>query len=125
MKWAAFKFLTDENIQTPVVEYLQTKGFDILDVKQNGLSGSSDTYLLSLAYQQQRIVLTHDSDFGTLAFANHQPFWGIIYLKPGHILPSFTISSLNSLMQLEDLTPPFIVTAKNSNGVVKIRVRLL
>jgi predicted nuclease of predicted toxin-antitoxin system len=75
MKWAAFKFLTDENIQTPVVEYLQTKGFDILDVKQNGLSGSSDTYLLSLAYQQQRIVLTHDSDFGTLAFANHQPFW--------------------------------------------------
>jgi len=98
---------------------------DILDVKEKGLGGSSDSSLLGLAYEEQRVVLTHDSDFGTLAIAKNQPFYAIVYLKPGHILPQFSIDSINAILEIENLIPPFIITVKNNNSNIKIRIRHL
>ncbi len=43
------KFLTDENIATSVVRGLRKKGFDIKDVKEEKLYGSSDKELLQIA----------------------------------------------------------------------------
>ncbi len=93
-------FLTDENIHAAVVEYLRKRGINVFDVKENGLRGSTDADLLQLAYTQQRIVLTHDSDFGKLVIPNKKPFFGIVYLKPGHIQLHHTISSLDAILDL-------------------------
>jgi len=125
MKFLSFKFLTGENIQSAVVKYLKQLNLNILGVNESGLNGSEDTFLLHLAYTQQRVVLTHDSDFGTLAFAKQQPIFGIVYLKPGHIDPQCTIAPLNAILELENLKPPFIITAKNTDDSIKIRVRFL
>ena len=38
------------------------------------------TWTLHMAHQQERVVLTHDSDLGMLAIAQVEPFTGIIYL---------------------------------------------
>lgn len=73
----------------------------------------------------KRIVLTHDSDFGKLVIPNQKPFFAIVYLKPGHIQLHHTISSLDAILDLNSLHPPFIVTAKNSGNNIKIRVRHL
>lgn len=94
-------------------------------MKENLLSGRRDSFLLDLAVKQQRVVITQDSDFGTLAIVARQPIHGIVYLKPGHIEQHHAITSLKVLLQLEELAPPFIVTAKNSGGLVNVRVRLL
>lgn len=118
-------FLTDENIHAAVVEYLRKRGINVFDVKENGLRGSTDADLLQLAYTQQRVVLTHDSDFGKLVIPNQKPFFAIVYLKPGHIQLHHTISSLDAILDLNSLHPPFIVTAKNSGNNIKIRVRHL
>lgn len=125
MKLSEFKFLTDENISSAVVQFLREYGFDVLDVKENLLSGRRDSFLLDLAVQQNRVVITQDSDFGSLAIAAKQPFYGIVYLKPGHIAQQHTITSLKVVLKLEGLVTPFIVTAKNSEGLVNVRVRLL
>ncbi|MCB1189973.1 MAG: hypothetical protein H7A23_17960 [Leptospiraceae bacterium] len=36
-----FNFLTDENIHPEVLQYLRNLGFNIKDVKESGLSGST------------------------------------------------------------------------------------
>ena len=125
MKLSEFKFLTDENISSVVLQFLRDCQLDVFDVKENLLSSRRDSFLLDLAVKQQRVVVTQDSDFGTLAIAARQPIYGIVYLKPGHIAQHHVITSLKVLLKLEELVPPFIVTAKNSDGLVNVRVRLL
>jgi predicted nuclease of predicted toxin-antitoxin system len=65
MELKNFKFITDENIQTKVIDYLITLGLDIFDIKQMGLQGMPDHEILDLAVNENRIILTQDADFGT------------------------------------------------------------
>jgi predicted nuclease of predicted toxin-antitoxin system len=91
MKPLGFPLLADENIHPEVISYLRESGYDIASVSERGLSGQSDDAILNIAFQDRRIILTHDSDFGRLAILQDLPFVGIIYLRPGHIQASFTI----------------------------------
>ena len=118
--------LTDENIHEEVVAFLRGEGHDVLDVKESGLMGTDDLPLIRLSLAEQRIILTHDSDFGRLAVHNHEPLVGIIYLRPGHILPEFTVGTLRAVLaQLLDPQPPFIIVARRTGNSVRIRVRQL
>ncbi len=126
MKLPEFGLLTDENINPIVAAELRAMGFDVFDVCENGLFGSEDTVLLSRARADGRVVVTHDSDFGTLAVARMEPLVGILYLRPGHIDPKFTLESFRSVVERnQDLAPPFIVVAKRTGNIVRIRVRNL
>ena len=126
MKLRDFTFLTDENIQPAVLKYLRNMGLDVLDVKENGLRGTSDSELLRLAFTENRIIITHDSDFGNLAFRESVPLKGIIYLRPGHFDSDVTISSLRALDSADpDLSIPFILVVDNQGTSVKIRLRKL
>lgn len=126
MKLRGAALMTDENIHPDVVAYLRSQGCEVFDVKERKLFGASDVDLIQQAYTEQRVILTHDSDFGTLAIAAQKPIYGIVYLRPGHIRPEYTIGTLIVLFDQElDLTPPFIVVAKRNDECVKIRVRVL
>jgi len=95
-----------------------------LDVKESGLVGSSDLTILRKAYEENRVVLTHDSDFGQLAVARLEPVLGIVYLRPGHFDPSFTLATLDTLFEeIHEIAPPFIVVAERVANRVKIRIR--
>jgi len=121
-----FPLLTDENLDPAVVQYLRDQNFDVLDIAEQRMFGKTDVEILRLAVSQGRVVVTHDSDFGTLAMSQGEKFIGVLYLRPGHIDSQFTIETLQSLL---DATPevqvPFIVVAKRSGPDVTIRVRLL
>lgn len=124
MKVQEFSLLTDENIQSEVIAFLREKGFDIKDVKEEGLIGCDDKYLLEFAFEEKRVILTHDSDFGRLVFTESTFFAGIIYLRPGHFDPAFTIKSINAILQTDlDVKTPFILVAENIGSSVKIRYR--
>jgi predicted nuclease of predicted toxin-antitoxin system len=121
-----FSFLTDENIHSAVVADLRAQGFDALDVCEEGWRGAEDAALLRLACSLNRIVVTHDRDFGNLSIARLEPVVGIIYLRPGHIDPKFTIETLHLLFQQDvEITPPFLVVAKRTGSDVTIRLRRL
>ena len=81
MKLQDVKILTDENISPKVVSFLRNVGFDVLDVKEQHWYGQNDEVLLDIAYRDHRFVLTHDSDFGTLAVNKGTPYYGILYLR--------------------------------------------
>jgi predicted nuclease of predicted toxin-antitoxin system len=124
MKLINYAFLTDENINPIIVQSLRQRGCDVFDVKEQRLQGNTDTFLLSLATEQNRVVLTHDSDFGTLVIAEGKPFMGIVYLKPGHILPQFTLQSLDAVFdEIDFIENPFIIVAKNNGITTRVRVR--
>ncbi len=126
MKLRGSRFLSDENIHADVVAFLRSEGCDVLDVKEEGLDGSDDLPLIRLSIAEARVVLTHDSDFGSLAIAAQEPIFGIVYLRPGHIHPQFTIGMARVLFDQElDPQPPFIIVAVRSGSQVKIRLRAL
>ena len=126
MKLRNFPLLTGENLDPAVVAYPRQVGFDVLDVLEQGLQGSTDVDLLRLATSQGRLVITHDADFGTLAILQKEPLIGIVYLRPAHISPQFTIATIQAALSVDpDLSPPFILVAKRKGSRVTIRVRML
>ena len=123
MRLQEFSLLADENLHPNVVAFLRSRGCNILYARE-GLIGSSDTALIQLAHSQNRVVITHDKDFGTLAVARGEPMIGIIFLRPGHIDPEFTKGTLEVLFQSNlDLIPPFIVVAMRKGNTISIRLR--
>lgn len=73
--------MADENVSPRVVTFPREKGCDVLDVKEKGWHGSEDKFLIAIAWEEKRFILTHDRDFGTLAIHERVPCYGIIYLR--------------------------------------------
>ncbi len=119
-----FPLLADENIHPDVVRYLREQGAAICSVSEEGLAGQDDLTIMRRAYQENRVALTHDSDFGTLAIVQGEPFTGVVYLRPGHIRGEFVIQIIKTLMSQDiEVQPPFIIVAAFSRGNLQTRVR--
>lgn len=58
------RFLADEDLRAAIIEGLRSReqAIDILDVKTAGLRGMKDPALLELAFQQGRIMVSHDRE---------------------------------------------------------------
>jgi predicted nuclease of predicted toxin-antitoxin system len=74
------RLLANENIGASVVQRLRDQGHDVVSVKES-LRGSSDETILALARTEDRLVLTHDKDFGELAFRSGLAASGIILFR--------------------------------------------
>jgi len=120
-----FPLLADENVHPDVIAFLRKIGLNINSVSEQGKFGLPDTEVLQQATESNRVVLTHDSDFGGMAVFGAK-FTGIIYLRPGHIRADFTIQTLEAIRDnAPEVTPPFILVAERTGDTVKIRVRQL
>ena len=121
-----YSFLTDENIHPDFVAYLRQNGFSVLDVKEEKLNGKTDQELLDLSLNKNLIVITHDSDFGRLIFAEGRPFKGIIFLRPGNIKPNFHFNTFETLLAIGPFPEkPFFITAENFGDHIRVRITQL
>jgi predicted nuclease of predicted toxin-antitoxin system len=124
VKLTEFSILVDENIHPAVIAFLREQGLDVFSFPEQGQFGLSDADILRFAVETNRIVLTHDSDFGGLIVLNEQSFIGIVYLRPGHIQAEFTVETIKTVFeQVKDVQSPFIVVAERSGENVRIRLR--
>ena len=64
------KFLADMGISPHVVEELRKKKHDAVHLMDEGLNRLPDGDILQKARQENRILLTHDLDFGELLAAS-------------------------------------------------------
>jgi predicted nuclease of predicted toxin-antitoxin system len=120
-----FPLLADENVLPDVIAFLRKIGLNVDSVSEQRKFGLPDTQVLQQATESNRVVLTHDSDFGGMAVFGAK-FIGIIYLRPGHIQADFTVKTLEAIRDnAPDVTPPFILVAERTGDTVKIRVRQL
>jgi hypothetical protein len=78
------KSLADENVILALVLGLRRRGMDVLTVQDLGKRGEDDPLLLDIAYQRDRIVLTNDQDFLSLAAerASRQELFAPIFYWP-------------------------------------------
>lgn len=81
MRPGTIRFLTDENVSPRLVAFLREQGHDVQDVKEEGWQGKDDVFLLRRAWAAQRIVISHDRDFGKLAIVRQEPCYGVMYLR--------------------------------------------
>jgi predicted nuclease of predicted toxin-antitoxin system len=124
MKALDYPLLTDENIQFEVVQTLRKKGKQVRTVWDEGLDNRDDAEILQHAHERGWVVLTQDRDFGKLSIRLHNPYIGIVYLRPGHIDSVLVMESLQAIESMPlELAPPFIVVAERKGAVVRVRVR--
>lgn len=74
------RLLADENVQAPLVQALRDEGHDVLYIAEQA-SGITDDEVLSMAAQQERLLLTEDKDFGELVFRLKRGLPGVILLR--------------------------------------------
>lgn len=60
------RFLIDNALSPLVAESLQQAGYDAVHVRQLGLSAAEDDVTFDLAAQEERVVVSLDTDFGDL-----------------------------------------------------------
>ena len=66
------RLLVNENVAGTVIQELRQRGHDVLAVKEL-MRCEVDDVILARAQAEQRLVLTHDKDFGELAFRSGLP----------------------------------------------------
>ena len=78
------RFLADESCDYTVVRALQSESYDVLSVSEY-TTQSIDRDLIEQAYQEQRILITEDKDFGWLVFVSQVESAGVILIRfPGN-----------------------------------------
>ncbi len=126
MKLSECALLADENIDSTVVEALRLDGQDVASVRDLNLVSVADHEVMRLAFEQRRVILTHDTDFGELAIARAEPLVGVVLIRPGHIQATFTLGTIKAVWRdTAELEPPFVVSAVRVRDEVVIRVRHL
>jgi len=74
------KFLADENLEKPIVDWLREKGYDVLYIAEK-VPSIKDEKIIKLARKENRILITNDKDFGELVFHYGQITSGIILIR--------------------------------------------
>lgn len=123
MKLSDFIWIADENIHPDLCKELSDYA-KIFSLNQLDLLGAADSEILRRAQSINALVITHDSDFGKLAFLENKPFIGVVFLRPGHLSSAFHLITLRQIIEQDiDVVSPFLVVALHSNNQVSIRVR--
>jgi predicted nuclease of predicted toxin-antitoxin system len=74
------KFLADENCDFVVIRALRSAGHDVLAISES-YPGAEDTFVIELAINDNRILLTEDKDFGQLTYAYSAKRSGVILIR--------------------------------------------
>lgn len=60
------KFLLDMGLARSTAEHLRQAGYDAIHLREQGLQRLPDQAIVAKAMKEERIVLTHDLDFGRI-----------------------------------------------------------
>jgi predicted nuclease of predicted toxin-antitoxin system len=75
------KFLIDQNISEKVAEGLQELGHDAVTVGSYGLSTADDLIIFERAAEENRVVVSADTDFGTILAKRQESKLSIILFR--------------------------------------------
>jgi predicted nuclease of predicted toxin-antitoxin system len=106
------QFLLDENVPPVVGQFLRDKGFNVKEVRKTLPPGTQDDTVISLARQEQRVLVTFDKHFSNLLVYPPGSHYGIIRIR---IHPPLIFEIINAFDQLltkfdiETMRGPLIV----------------
>lgn len=74
------KFLADESMEKPVVDWLRDQNFDVKYITEITPS-INDEEVIRLANDESRILITNDKDFGELVFRQSKIILGVLLIR--------------------------------------------
>ena len=115
------RIIANENVAGTAIRGLRQNGHDVLSVKES-MQGAEDESILQRAEAEQRLVVTHDKDFGELAYRYRLPAsCGIILFRLSGLGPSTDIQRMLDVIESRsDWTGGFSVVTDD-----RIRMRPL
>jgi len=76
------RFVADESCAGPVIRALRSAGHDVIAIAEIS-KGIPDERVMERAFDERRVLVTEDSDFGEMVYARRRPSVGIIFVKFG------------------------------------------
>ncbi len=107
------RFLVDECTGPKVAQWLQSLGHDVFSVYEVA-RGIPDDEVIRRAYEEVRILITNDKDFGEKVFREGRPHSGIILLRLEDERAQVKIQVLERLLSHygEDIRDRFVVVTE-------------
>jgi len=110
-------FLANENFPKASVDHLKGLGLDVTSIGVD-FSGITDEEVIAIAIQEDRIILTYDSDYGELIFKfGHAPQAGVIYFRDFPRLPSEAGYIIEQMLKSGDFNFTRTMTVVDRLGV--------
>jgi predicted nuclease of predicted toxin-antitoxin system len=109
------KFLANENIPFPSIDFLLESGQDIISIARK-YPGETDEKVIQLAIEQNRTIITLDSNYGELIFKiGFKPAAGVLYFRLKKYQPSEVgIVVLELIEKSIDFSNKLIVVDENT-----------
>ena len=74
------KLVADESCAGPVIRALREAGHDVLVIAESA-TGASDEAVIARAFDEGRVLITEDRDFGELVYARGRSSAGVVFVK--------------------------------------------
>ena len=75
------RFLVDANLSPQVARRLAAAGHDAVAVRELGLQDAPDDEILDRALIEDRVIVSHDTDFGTLLAVRRQSTPSLVLVR--------------------------------------------
>lgn len=118
------RFLLDNNLAPALVALLSAAGHDSEHVREHGMQSAPDEEVLELARRNHRILISADTDFGTLLARSGAPAPSVVLIRRSRARRAKELAALllaNLEQVSEDLARGAVVVVTDTD----VRVRLL
>jgi predicted nuclease of predicted toxin-antitoxin system len=117
------KFLIDNALSSALSQKLRQEGHDAIHVREIGLGSASDPIIFERAASEERVVISADTDFGTLLAlrASSKPSFILFRREDNRPLSQFQVLMTNLPLITSDLEKGAVIVFEE----VRIRIRSL
>ncbi len=108
------RFLVDENLGPSLSLWLTSRGHDATMVQWD-MRGMNDRDIIRKTYEEERVLITRNKDFGELAFHERRPRRGVILLRLEDDRLAMVIRALEKLLDeyADRIGGSFVVATEN------------